>query len=385
MNEPGRDGKGAPKSSTNEESSSENSSSDKTAVGEQVDWAQQLFTPADAIVLKPTPSTPSQPKKRRRLQVDRNTTLTGVEIRDNLGNPEKLVGIPISAGTLLPSAKDLFDKPILFDMVRNPGLQKWWDNNCTLDGASKNKKKRLPIDRPTSSEEEQIMLLPHDSPEVVVAPPKSPELQRDPDETPSSIDVPRAGNASLRSLERSSGSTLLINQTPGDDALSSRSLDVMLEVDELLGDIPVRDSPRMSGIGILPDIMEADLNDSRGPILDPIAEGPHDETLINERSTIQFDVIRNEDELEQSFFTIEKDDEHLPKHLARYKQRITASIGEADSLKKSVSFFDLFPHNSTKRRDALSAFYTCLNLTKNGIIDVGQEKMFGDIRIWKKE
>ena len=29
----------------------------------------------------------------------------------------------------------------------------------------------------------------------------------------------------------------------------------------------------MSGIGILPDIMEADLDDSRGPILDPIAEG----------------------------------------------------------------------------------------------------------------
>ena len=61
-------------------------------------------------------------------------------------------------------------------MGRNPGLQKWWDNNCALDGASKNKKKRLPIDRPTSSEEEQIVLLPYESPEAVVAPPKSPEV-----------------------------------------------------------------------------------------------------------------------------------------------------------------------------------------------------------------
>lgn len=61
-------------------------------------------------------------------------------------------------------------------MNRNPRLQKWWDNNCSIEGASKNKKRRLPIDRPTSSEEEQLLLLPHESPDPLVPPPKSPEV-----------------------------------------------------------------------------------------------------------------------------------------------------------------------------------------------------------------
>ena len=60
---------------------------------EQVDWEQQLFTPADAIVLKPTPS---HPKKKRKLQVDKNTTLSGQDIRNNLGNPASLITTPVS-------------------------------------------------------------------------------------------------------------------------------------------------------------------------------------------------------------------------------------------------------------------------------------------------
>ena len=53
-------------------------------------------------------------------------------------------------------------------MGRNPRLRKWWDNNCSIEGSSKNKKKRLAIDRPTSSEEEQLFFGLPKSPEVRV-------------------------------------------------------------------------------------------------------------------------------------------------------------------------------------------------------------------------
>ena len=55
---------------------------------------------------------------------------------------------------------------------------------------------------------------------------------------------------------------------------------------------------------------------------------------------------------------------------------ITASIGESDSLQNSVSFFDLFPHNSTKRRDALSAFYTCLSKYKKNDSHISRVEKF---------
>eukprot|EP00111_Clytia_hemisphaerica_P022245 TCONS_00065372-protein len=365
----------------------------KTVIGEPVDWENQLFTPADAIILKPTKA---HPKKKRKLQIDKNTTLSGEDIRNNLANPDSLVTVPISAGTMLPGAKELFNKPLLGDMRRHPSLQKWWDNNACLDegsssSSSKTKRKRLRLDRPTSSEEDDINLL--------LDLPKSPEIQRNPDDTPSSIDIQRAeSHASLRSLEKSRGSTMLINQTPIDDASSSKSLDIQAGIDEDLADLPARSSPRVSGIGALPDIVEADLDDI--PELDPIQE--IDQTLVNDPIQPPYDtdisdnqpppslppMMEDMDDLdptmEQSFFTIGDDDDHLPKHLSKYQQRIASATMTTSSALNAVSFFELFPHKSTRRRDATLAFYTCLNLTKNGLIDVEQRENFGDILLWKK-
>ena len=43
---------------------------------------------------------------------------------------EGLVKIPISAGTKLPGAEELFAQPIL--ATNNPKLKKWWDRNTKM-------------------------------------------------------------------------------------------------------------------------------------------------------------------------------------------------------------------------------------------------------------
>ena len=63
-----------------------------SSIQEPVDWENQLFTPADAIILKPTKA---HPKKKRKLQIDKSTTLSGEDIRNNLANPDSLVAAPV--------------------------------------------------------------------------------------------------------------------------------------------------------------------------------------------------------------------------------------------------------------------------------------------------
>jgi len=54
------------------------------------------------------------------------------------------------------------------DMNRNPRLRQWWDNNASVIG-SKSKKRRLSIEKPTSSEEERAV-------DTLLELPKSPEV-----------------------------------------------------------------------------------------------------------------------------------------------------------------------------------------------------------------
>ena len=57
-----------------------------------MDWETNLRTPADVIVLKPLPS---QPKKKRKLMVDKEIFIDSKEMKHNFATPEKLIRMPV--------------------------------------------------------------------------------------------------------------------------------------------------------------------------------------------------------------------------------------------------------------------------------------------------
>lgn len=58
-----------------------------------MDWETHFQTPSDAIVLKPLPS---QPKKKRKLMVDKETFIESKDIKNNFTSVDKLIKVPVS-------------------------------------------------------------------------------------------------------------------------------------------------------------------------------------------------------------------------------------------------------------------------------------------------
>lgn len=314
-----------------------------TVVGSPRDWEVNLVTPADAIVLKPKPS---HPKKKRKLKVDKEIIISGNEMRNNLAKPERLIRVPIIAGTSLSKGKNLFSQPIVSDFRCNKRLREWWQNNaCVPDNPQRDENMSMYYDLPHRSEttSDENMSLPPTS--------RSPETARKQVGTPGSVDIPRAGEASVQSLEQSGATLFSVNQTPVEDA------DKTITFDDLHAlDIGTNQSPRVSGIGVLPQHVEVDFESV--PDLEPVQE--IDETLM-------FNNV-----IEENY-----GHDEVSVHFKMYRRKISRSLEDSNE----TTFHHLFPTSRTKRRDAALAFYTTLYLHKSQYLRLEQKKLFGDISI----
>ncbi|XP_047124778.1 double-strand-break repair protein rad21 homolog isoform X1 [Hydra vulgaris] len=304
---------------------------EKTVKGKKQNWNCNLVTPAEAIILKPNAS---NPKRKRKLFVDDEIALSSQQIKSNLATPDTLLKTPIIAGTALPNAKSLFLCPSFISLSKNKKLKTWWDNNSCWQ--------KISLDDLILGEK-----LNHVSGETEIL--KSPEHLRRDDESLGSIEIARNASSSMRSLEQSAGSTLLVEKTPlnDDDPQMLFGMENMID----FNDMQHFSSPRISGIGALPNDIIVDLNDQPG--LEPVLE--QDETLLE----------------------TDNENQEMSKRFLGFQRKIQLAILH----RPSVDFFDVFPTYCNSRKDIAIAFYTALNLHRCGKITLNQKEIFGPITI----
>jgi len=325
-----------------------------TAVGEPKDWADDLFTPADVIILKPKGA---NPRKKRKLNVDKTVILDGNEIRNNLSTPESLIRIPIIAGTALTNGKELFKIPVMTNIKCNKRRKQIWklSTSCQVNP-------QLHINLDLNKEIERPPIYNTTSDEDLMLPEIREGQHHNIEETPGTIEIARAGNSTggLQSFEHSAGGSILVmNQTPatgGEETLMKSYEDVGVMDNNIY---PDNKSPRISDVYPLPGDME-DINFNNIPDLEPVME--EDEPLVAP-ALIPDD---NND-----------GDNEMAKHFREYQKTVLLGLRSSTTL----TFKQLFPIQQTKRRKASLAFYTLLHLHKNNQVVLEQKEVFDDIFI----
>ncbi|XP_022785996.1 uncharacterized protein LOC111326296 [Stylophora pistillata] len=301
--------------------------------------ARGLVTPRVPIET----ATPSPPRKRRRLVVDRSTQIDQDVIRHNVatGGRETLCERELEEHPIL-SAKDLFIAPVTEALMSNPFIVLWKRNAVTTSEEYHSSE---------SDVSEQISLLPSIT--------ESFEVPRDM-ETPSEKEIlredPNAEQSGL--LERSEASTIGFTPDTQNGKIRtgefSSGADQDMEPPEMEPTAPLR---RPSSL----------LRSSMTGLLSPIHEpSDFDEYMedIGDLPTL----------MEQSEVT-----QSLEEQTSETWRIVNGAMRLSDG---PVLFKNLCPPQSTERKTAARVFYHLLALHKNGIFELKQRDPYNMTNIY---
>ncbi|KAL9983334.1 hypothetical protein ACROYT_G005488 [Oculina patagonica] len=301
-----------------------------------------LATPGVPI----TTATPSPPKKRRRLAIDRNTKMDADVIRQNMDTEGQDTLCERSLDEHpLKSAKDLFMEPVTEALLFSPFLDLWKRNAVTT-----------PVEYSSSesggSGEESPLItnLPIEG---------SIEVGRHSMETPSEKEIARKERPTEGSglFEHSAASDLdftpILHDSglkPQKDLSASGDQDIQAALD--LEQIPHR---RPSSL----------LHSSITGLLSPIQE-PSD---FDELEEIELSPLKEQPEVEQP----------LEEQARETWRLVSKAMGDSGD---PVVFRNFCPPHSTERKTAAKVFYHLLALHKNGLFELKQRDPYNLTNIY---